>query len=81
MRDDEVHDYIERLVREEHDLWRREEEQGFTDDETRVRLEKVRVELDRYWDLLRQRRALERAGIDPDKATLRSADIVEHYQQ
>ena len=39
------------------------------------------VELDKYWDLLRQRRARERAGLDPDDASLRDADTVERYLQ
>jgi hypothetical protein len=31
--------------------------------------------------LLRQRRALDEAGLDPDAAEERSADVVEHYRQ
>ena len=46
-----------------------------------MRLEAVRIELDRYWDLLRQRRALREAGLDPEGAQLRSADTVERYEQ
>ena len=41
----------------------------------------MQVELDRCWDLLRQRRALRSAGGDPDSAALRDADTVEHYRQ
>jgi hypothetical protein len=41
----------------------------------------VRVELDRCWDLLRQRRALRNAGADPDDAAVRDADVVEKYWQ
>jgi hypothetical protein len=37
------------------------------------------VELDRLWDLLRQRRALRSAGADPDEASERDADTVEGY--
>ena len=44
-------------------------------------LERIKVELDKYWDLLRQRRARERAGLDPDDASLRDADTVERYLQ
>jgi hypothetical protein len=40
----------------------------------------VRVELDRYWDLLRQRRAREEYGEDPDDASIRDADTVEGYE-
>ena len=46
-----------------------------------MRLERIKVELDKYWDLLRQRRARERAGLDPDDASLRDANTVERYLQ
>jgi hypothetical protein len=39
----------------------------------------VRVELDRLWDLMRQRRALRNAGQDPDDASERDAGTVENY--
>jgi hypothetical protein len=45
------------------------------------RLEAIKVELDRAYDLLRQRPARIDAGLNPDEATERSADVVEHYQQ
>jgi uncharacterized protein DUF2630 len=45
----------------------------------RARLEEIRVELDRLWDLLRRRRALRDAGRDPDEAQLRDAGTVERY--
>ena len=45
------------------------------------RLRKIEVELDQCWDLLRQRRARRSVGRDSDGATLRSEDVVEHYQQ
>jgi hypothetical protein len=37
--------------------------------------------LDQCWDLLRQRRAKRQYGDNPDDAHVRSADVVEHYQQ
>ena len=43
------------------------------------RLEAIRIELDRLWDYLRQRRALRDAGQNPDGAQLRAADTVERY--
>ena len=46
-----------------------------------VRLEQVSIELDRCWDLLRQRRARRAAGQDPDEAEARPADTVERYLQ
>jgi hypothetical protein len=47
----------------------------------RDRLDRLQVTLDQLWDLLRQRRALRRAGRDPDEAEERPVDTVEHYQQ
>lgn len=49
--------------------------------EERKRLDGLQVTLDQLWDLLRQRRALRRAGRDPDQAEERPAETVEHYQQ
>ena len=81
MNDSEVRDHIEALVAEEQRLYAAgERESGHTAEE-RARLEQVRVELDRYWDLLRQRRAQEEFGLDPDAARMRSTRTVEHYEQ
>jgi hypothetical protein len=41
----------------------------------------VKVSLDRCWDLLRQRRALEEFAEDPDAARARSDETVEGYEQ
>jgi hypothetical protein len=84
MADETVLTRIESLVDEEHAL--RAREQGDASDEQalatyRARLESVQVELDRCWDLLRQRRARRSAGGDPDEAQARDEDTVEHYQQ
>ena len=49
--------------------------------EATERLEAIKVELDRSYDLLHQRQARIAAGLDPDEAAERPADIVEHYQQ
>lgn len=60
------------------------EEQLSTDahsDTSRERLRSIEVELDQCWDLLRQRRARRSAGQNPDDAEVRSAAVVEHYQQ
>jgi Protein of unknown function (DUF2630) len=83
MSDESIAAQIERFVAEEHDLRRREEDDG--DDEAlaadRERLETVKVELDRCWDLVRRRRALREAGGDPDDADVRDARTVERYLQ
>jgi hypothetical protein len=78
--DEEIQEQIERLVAEEQELHRRGEGRGLSDEE-RQRLEEVRVELDRQWDLLRQRRAREEFGLDPDRVRARDADTVEDYLQ
>jgi hypothetical protein len=77
--DAEVQNHIERLVAEEHRLLNRSGDEGLGAEDHR-RLAEVRVELDRYWDLLRQRRAREEFGDDPDDASLRDADTVEGYE-
>jgi hypothetical protein len=46
-----------------------------------ARLEAIRVELDRVYDLLHQRQARAAAGMNPDDAVERSEDVVERYQQ
>jgi hypothetical protein len=49
-------------------------------DAERDRLTKINVELDRCWDLLRQRRALREYGRNPDEAEVRPAKVVENYK-
>jgi hypothetical protein len=81
MADEQIHNYIEALVQEEHDLLDRGGTEGGLDAPGHARLEEIHVELDRYWDLLRQRRARRAAGQDPEAASPRDADTVEHYLQ
>jgi uncharacterized protein DUF2630 len=84
MADEKILDRIEALVQEEHALLHREEDDASDEDalaEDRRRLEKVSVELDQCWDLLRQRRARRSAGEDPDGAQVRDAGTVERYRQ
>ena len=81
MADEKISDRIEALVKEEkHELLDRGGHERGLDEAGHARLEEVRVELDRYWDLLRQRRR-RRAGRDPEGASPRDADTVEHYLQ
>lgn len=54
--------------------------EGLSEDE-RQRLEAIKVELDRCYDLLHQRQARAAAGMNPDEAAARSAVMVERYQQ
>ena len=84
MSDESIASRIERLVDEEHELRSREQVESSDSaalDQDRERLRTVEVELDRCWDLLRQRRALRSSGGDPDDAAVRDADTVEHYRQ
>lgn len=84
MSDQNIAARIERLVSEEHELRSREQSDSAspemlgTDQE---RLRAVEIELDRCWDLLRQRRALREAGANPDDAQVRDPDTVERYLQ
>jgi hypothetical protein len=80
MDDDQIHGRIEDLVSEEHSLWEREAA-GQATDADRQRLDSLKVTLDQCWDLLRQRRALREADLDPEVARVREADVVERYQQ
>ena len=77
MKDSTVMEHIEKLVTEEERLYAK----GDLNDSEIKQLDKIKVELDRYWDFLRQRRAYRNAGDDPEKAVLRSKKIVENYKQ
>jgi hypothetical protein len=75
--DQPIRRHIEQLVNEEHQLFAK----GNLSDDDRRRLEKLKVELDQCWDLLRQRRALREFGDDPAQARVRPPGIVENYEQ
>jgi hypothetical protein len=80
MEDGQIHGTIEQLVAEEHQLWEHEASGNATDAD-RQRLEELKISLDQCWDLLRQRRALREAGLDPETAQARPEDVVENYRQ
>lgn len=65
---------IDALVDEEHRL-----RSGRGTDPDRLR--EIEVELNRCWDLLRQRRARREFGENPDEAAVRPASTVENYRQ
>jgi len=44
-------------------------------------LHRIKLALDQYWDLLRQRRALRDAGKNPGKAHIRPADQIANYDE
>jgi Protein of unknown function (DUF2630) len=79
MDDPHIHSTIEQLVAEEHELWQ-SEAAGNASDDTRRRLDELKVSLDQCWDLLRQRRALREVDFDPNVAVARPAEVVEGYQ-
>jgi hypothetical protein len=75
--DKSVLKHIQNLAAEEHRLFAQE---SHTADEA-AHLKKIAVELDQYWDLLRQRQARRAAGQDPNKAHVRPPGIVENYDK
>jgi hypothetical protein len=79
MADEGVLSNINTLVDEEHELLKRAEQEQGLDASAHNRLEEIKVELDRCWDLLRRRRALRSAGENPDDAELLDAKTVEDY--
>jgi Protein of unknown function (DUF2630) len=84
MSDSSIANRIENLVAEERQLRRREEADSQNTQKLEAdqeRLREVEIELDRCWDLLRQRRAREEFGMNPDEAQVRDADTVERYWQ
>jgi len=82
MSDESIAARVERLVKEEHELRSREQsDAGEALEADAERLRAVEVELDVCWDLLRQRRALRDAGVDPDGAAARDPNTVERYWQ
>jgi hypothetical protein len=78
MQDASIHQSIEALVAEEHQLWHKAEE-GDLDAVGKARLRDISVQLDRFYDLLHQRTALRDAGANPEQAKMRDAKTVEGY--
>jgi hypothetical protein len=81
MDDRAILDCIRSLVAEEHWL-RQQRDRGTMSAEVEVRrLSEVERSLDQLWDLLRRRRAMRAAGLDPDLADERPSLQVEAYLQ
>ncbi len=80
MNDSQIRSHIEDLIAEEHRLLEHGERASLTPTDAE-RLHVIEVQLDQYWDLLRQRRARRDARQDPNATSLRDPDIVERYQQ
>jgi hypothetical protein len=79
--DIDIFQAINALSEEEERLWASAGDGRGLDPAERRRLDDIKVELDRAYDLLHQRAALRAAGRDPSEAEERPADIVERYQQ
>jgi len=78
MDDQRVLSRIDELVQEEEALLHRHEGEGLGS-EDHARMEELKVQLDKMWDYLRQRRALRQYGDDPDDASVRDGGTVEGY--
>jgi hypothetical protein len=78
--DKTILDHIHDLVAEEKQLRTTHAGSGLTG-EDRQRLDSLERQLDQAWDLLRQRRAREETGDNPDSAAERPVDEVESYLQ
>ncbi len=79
--DEEILGRIDELVAEEQRLHELSSHGDALSAQDRERLDQVELGLDQCWDLLRQRRARRNAGLDPESAPVRPADVVEGYQQ
>jgi hypothetical protein len=80
MDDKTILEHIHELVAEEKELRDSHTGRGLGA-EDRQRLELLERQLDQAWDLLRQRRAREDTGENPDEAEERPIDEVESYLQ
>jgi hypothetical protein len=80
MDDTTILDHIHDLVAEEKQLRDSHSGKGLTGPD-RQRLELIERQLDQAWDLLRQRRAREELGENPDEAKARPINEVESYLQ
>jgi hypothetical protein len=81
MTDQQIFQRINDLAHEEEALWSRAGDGSGLDPGDQQRLESIGVELDQCYDLLHQRQARRAAGLDPDEAEARPAEIVERYVQ
>jgi hypothetical protein len=81
MLDGDIFGRINALSDEEEQLWEHAGDGHGLTAEEQERLEAIKVELDRTYDLLHQREARRAAGLDPREAESRPAEVVEGYQQ
>ena len=81
MSDVAVFEHINALSAEEEELFASASDGGGLTTEATERLEIIKIELDRCYDLLHQRQARRAAGRAPPQAELRPAEGVRRYQQ
>ena len=81
MNDADILTHIDTCVRREHELLDRASGGTSLSADEKKELDELQVQLDRFYDLLRQRRAREEFGQDPDETKMRSGKTVERYLQ
>jgi hypothetical protein len=81
MADLDLFQTINVLSSEEEQLWASASDGSGLSQDQHDRLDAIKVELDRCYDLLHQRQARAAAGLDPNEAEVRSAETVEGYEQ
>ena len=78
--DENIQGRIKGLIEQEHRLREQLGAGEITSEVEHAELERIEVELDQCWDLLRQRRARREFGQDPDAAAVREPGTVENYR-
>ena len=81
MADTDIFEYVNSLSSEEERLYEKAGDGSGLSDTERDRLQAIKVELDRCYDLLHQRQGRRDAGENPSAANLRTARTVEGYEQ
>ena len=81
MNDTDIYVRTNALAEEEERLYSHAADGGGLSATEIERLAAIKVELDRCYDLLHQRRARRDAGLDPAEARLRPGNVVEDYRQ
>jgi hypothetical protein len=81
VQDKQIITRVDELVAEEHQLRQKLASGELTAAEEHSRLRQVEEELDQCWDLLRQRRAKQEAGLSPEDTAARPVTEVESYLQ
>lgn len=80
MADKDIQTTINELVEREQELRQAVQDGTLSPEQETSELKGIEIQLDRCWDLLRQRRARREFGENPDGARERSAAEVEDYR-